>query len=77
MEIQLDSSQLTFDTYSEFLLRSTWGPAERFHNWNTRSILKEFIKVSRLNPSQTKIVEIGRVLDEVGCKHYKLDSLTI
>lgn len=59
MEIQLDGSQLTFDTYNEFLLRSTWGPAERFHNWNTRSILMAFLKVSCLNPGQTKIVEIG------------------
>lgn len=55
----MDSSNPTFDTYNEFPLRSTWEPAERFHNWNTRSILKSFLKVSCLDPGQTKIIEIG------------------
>ena len=55
----MDSSNPTFDTYNEFLLRSTWEPAERFHNWNTRSILNSFLKVSCLDPGQTKIIEIG------------------
>jgi len=59
MEIQRKSPTPTFDTYKEFLERSTWRPAENFHNWNTRSILKAFLKVSRLSPNQTKIVEIG------------------
>jgi SAM-dependent methyltransferase len=59
MSIDQKSSNPTYDTYKEFLERSTWGPAENFHNWNTRAILKAFQKVSCISPDQTSIVEIG------------------
>ena len=59
MSLNQNISNPIFDTYQEFLERSTWRPAEKFHNWNTGSTLSTFQKVSRLIPGQTKIVEIG------------------
>lgn len=49
----------TQNAYGEFLRRSKRLPVERFHQWNTRAMLKKFVAVAHLQPSQTNILEIG------------------
>lgn len=49
----------TSNAYGEFLQRSNWKPAERFHQWNNRAMLEHFVQLSQLEPSETSILEVG------------------
>jgi SAM-dependent methyltransferase len=45
--------------YDEFITRKSWAPGERVAKWTTRRLLKEIIRVPKIEPAQTHILEIG------------------
>jgi SAM-dependent methyltransferase len=48
------------DNYSDFFYRQTQNSLiEKFHNWNTRQMLKALIKHTQIIPLKTSVLEIG------------------
>lgn len=45
--------------YGEYLTRSQWSHSDRLQKWVARSTLKEFLRISKLDPKTSNILEIG------------------
>ncbi len=45
--------------YGEYLTRSEWSRSDKLQQWVARSTIKELLKVSKLDPKTSDILEIG------------------
>lgn len=45
--------------YGEYLNRSQWSHSDKLQQWVARSTLKEFLRISKLDPETSDILEIG------------------